>query len=222
MYAAVAAVASAAEGIGRREPEAIAALMRALLDSGLAMARWRNSRPASGSEHHLSHYWETMRLLRGQPALLHGAKVGVASVLMARAYERLRAFTPAQAAALVAMAPAPDADAEREAIRQGYGPIAEEVIAAQGDLVPMSRERWERLCAQTLARWSEIQEIGASVPAPAELARLLRAAGAPVEPAELGLSPGDVEDALRYGHYIRDRFTIRRLEAALGLEPIPA
>ncbi|MFO7698742.1 MAG: sn-glycerol-1-phosphate dehydrogenase [Anaerolineae bacterium] len=217
MDGAVRAVAGAAEGIGRREPEAIAKLMRALLDSGEAMARWRNSRPASGSEHHLSHYWETMRLLRGQPALLHGAKVGVGSVLMARAYERLRAISRAQAAAMLAATPEPDTEAERETIRSGYGPIADEVMSAQGDLLPLAPGRWARLQREILENWDAIQGIAAEVPAPEKVAGMLRAAGAPVKPAELGISSADVDDALRYGHYIRDRFTIRRLERALGL-----
>lgn len=217
MDSAVRAVAGAAEGIGRREPEAIATLMRALLDSGSAMARWHNSRPASGSEHHLSHYWETMRLLRGQTALLHGAKVGVGSLLIARAYERLRGMTRDQAAAMVAGTPEPDPDAERDTIRTGYGPIADEVIAAQGDLLPLAPGRWTRLQREILAHWDAIQGLAAGVPAPEELARMLHAAGAPVEPSELGISSADVADALRYGHYIRDRFTIRRLERALGL-----
>ncbi len=217
-YAALRAVSDAAEGIGRREPEAIATLMRALLDSGSAMARWHNSRPASGSEHHLSHYWETMRLLHGQPALLHGAKVGVGSVLMAQAYARLRALSREEAAARLAATPEPNTEAERETIRRGYGPIADEVIAAQGDLLPLAPGRWERLQRDILARWDAIQAIAAEVPAPEEIVRMLRASGAPVDPAALSLSAADVDDALRYGHYIRDRFTIRRLERMRVIE----
>jgi len=216
-YAALAAVSDAAAGVGRREPEAIAALMRALLASGSAMARWHNSRPASGSEHHVSHYWETMHLLHGQPAMLHGAKVGVGAVLMAQAYARLRALSREDAAGRLSATPDPATEAERDAIRRGYGPIADEVIGAQGDLLPLAPDRWARLQADILAHWDAIQAIAAAVPAPETLAALLRAAGAPFEPAELGLTAAEVDDGLRYSHYIRDRFTIRRLERALGL-----
>jgi len=221
MDAAVDAVAGAAEGIGRGEPEAIATLMRALLASGSAMARWHNSRPASGSEHHLSHYWEMMLLLRGAPARLHGAKVGVATVLMAHAYARVRTLSREAAAALLRATPAPDAEREREAIRAGYGPIAEEVIADQGEMLPLAPGRWERLQGEILARWDAIQAIAVRVPPPEEIARLLAAAGAPVEIAGLGLSPQDLADALQYAHYIRSRFTIRRLQQALGLPQAP-
>ena len=136
---------------------------------------------------------------------------------MARAYERLRGMTREQAATRLAATPEPDAEAERATIRSGYGPITDEVIAAQGDLLPLASGRWTRLQQDVLTHWDAIQAIAAEVPAPEEMAGMLRAAGAPVEPAELGLTADDVADALRYGHYIRDRFTIRRLERALGL-----
>ena len=158
-----------------------------------------------------------MHLLHGQPAMLHGAKVGVGSVLMARAYERLRGMTREQAATRLAATPEPDAEAERETIRRGYGPIADEVMSAQGDLLPLAPGRWARLQQDILTQWDAIQEIAADVPAPEEFSALLTAAGAPVEPAELGLTAEEVAAGLRYSHYIRDRFTIRRLERALGL-----
>ena len=41
-----------------RDPEAIKTLMEALVGVGIAMAYVGNSRPASGSEHHLSHFFE--------------------------------------------------------------------------------------------------------------------------------------------------------------------
>ena len=42
----------------KRDKAAIAAIMEGLVLSGIAMSYIGNSRPASGSEHHMSHYWE--------------------------------------------------------------------------------------------------------------------------------------------------------------------
>ncbi|MGG3311361.1 sn-glycerol-1-phosphate dehydrogenase [Paenibacillus lautus] len=66
------------EAIGQRTDEGIRILMTALIESGIAMLLFGQSHPASGAEHHLSHYWEMEYLRRGNRALLHGAKVGVA------------------------------------------------------------------------------------------------------------------------------------------------
>ncbi|ANS77359.1 glycerol-1-phosphate dehydrogenase [Paenibacillus yonginensis] len=75
-----------ADAIGRRTEEGIRVLMNALIESGVAMLLFGQSHPASGAEHHLSHYWEMSYLKRGRKALLHGAKVGVASAEISRLY----------------------------------------------------------------------------------------------------------------------------------------
>ena len=46
------------EGLIRGEIAAYEELMYGLLLSGLAMQMTGNSRPASGSEHHMAHFWE--------------------------------------------------------------------------------------------------------------------------------------------------------------------
>ncbi|WP_181956668.1 sn-glycerol-1-phosphate dehydrogenase [Paenibacillus piri] len=77
------------ELIARRQEEGIAALMSALIESGLAMLSFGQSHPASGAEHHLSHYWEMEYIRLGKRQLLHGAKVGAACVEIARLYHRI-------------------------------------------------------------------------------------------------------------------------------------
>ncbi|RRJ66892.1 sn-glycerol-1-phosphate dehydrogenase [Paenibacillus oralis] len=72
--------------IGARSEEGIRALMTALIESGIAMLLFGQSHPASGAEHHLSHYWEMEFLRRGERAVLHGAKVGAACAEIARVY----------------------------------------------------------------------------------------------------------------------------------------
>lgn len=72
--------------IGDRTERGIRVLMAALIESGIAMQRFGRSHPASGAEHHLSHYWEMEYLRRGNRALLHGAKVGAACAEISRIY----------------------------------------------------------------------------------------------------------------------------------------
>ncbi|CAH0119258.1 MULTISPECIES: sn-glycerol-1-phosphate dehydrogenase [unclassified Paenibacillus] len=72
--------------IGERTERGIRVLMAALIESGIAMLRFGRSHPASGAEHHLSHYWEMEYLRRGNRALLHGAKVGAACAEISRMY----------------------------------------------------------------------------------------------------------------------------------------
>ncbi|HZG56353.1 sn-glycerol-1-phosphate dehydrogenase, partial [Paenibacillus sp.] len=80
-----------AADIGAGKDEGIAALTGALIESGLAMLILGQSHPASGAEHHLSHYWEMEFIRAGRRQLLHGAKVGVASALVSELYRRIAA-----------------------------------------------------------------------------------------------------------------------------------
>lgn len=78
-----------AEAIGNRELNGIEALMNALLISGTAMSIFGASHPASGAEHHLSHYWEMTYLEENKKQLFHGAKVARASLIITQFYKEI-------------------------------------------------------------------------------------------------------------------------------------
>lgn len=76
------------EEISNADEKGITILMNALIESGLVMQILDYSRPASGAEHHLSHYWEMYLLKTNQKQLLHGAKVGVATTMIVELYKK--------------------------------------------------------------------------------------------------------------------------------------
>ena len=82
-------IVSETDNILKREDDSIKKVMEALVLSGIAMSYTKNSRPASGSEHHLSHYWEMMFMFQGKKPVLHGRKVGVGTVEVCKLYEGL-------------------------------------------------------------------------------------------------------------------------------------
>ena len=69
--------------------EGVRRLMDALLISGYAMVIAGNSRPASGAEHHMSHYLEMDFLRRGERIPLHGVKVGLGTMVSLYLYHTL-------------------------------------------------------------------------------------------------------------------------------------
>ena len=218
---AQAALARAGE-IMRADADAIAFLTQALIDSGLSMAAFGSSMPGAGSEHHISHCWEmragaTHGAQQGLPALLHGAKVGVGTVMAAGWYARVRDMRRGEAARRLADAAMPDAEAEEEAIRRVYGPVAGQIIAQQAQFIRMSGEQWSALKQRILDHWDEIQAIAVRIPPPDAITAALRQAGGPGTPDELGLRPEEIAIAERYGHYTRPRFTIAKLRLFLGI-----
>lgn len=75
------------KGIIERKENAILYLMEALILSGIAIGLVGNSRPASGAEHHMAHYWEVDAISRGEEHPLHGNSVGVGSVVVSMLYK---------------------------------------------------------------------------------------------------------------------------------------
>lgn len=83
-----------ARGLDKRDPEALGNLLEALTLTGVAMALVNISRPASGAEHMLSHFWEMDQIARGESPLHHGIMVGVATPVIARFYEEMEEYLP--------------------------------------------------------------------------------------------------------------------------------
>ncbi|BDG36086.1 sn-glycerol-1-phosphate dehydrogenase [Saccharococcus caldoxylosilyticus] len=77
------------DDIAAGDEQGIHVLMDALLQSGIAMLLMGQSYPASGAEHHLSHYWEMEFLRRKKRQVLHGAKVGVSTSIVIEHYQRM-------------------------------------------------------------------------------------------------------------------------------------
>jgi glycerol-1-phosphate dehydrogenase [NAD(P)+] len=124
-------IRSAAD-IGQGKEEAILDLMRALLESGIAMLIFGQSHPASGAEHHLSHYWEMAFIRSGRRQLLHGAKVGVACGMIADLYHAIGQEKPALAPLLADL---PTGDQIREWLAAAGAPTTPDELGIEGELV---------------------------------------------------------------------------------------
>lgn len=82
-------VLNEAQNIKNRTAMGIKKLMDSLILTGIGMSFVGNSRPASGSEHHLSHYIEIQALLENFEIPLHGEKVACGTVITQKLRERL-------------------------------------------------------------------------------------------------------------------------------------
>jgi glycerol-1-phosphate dehydrogenase [NAD(P)+] len=206
-----------AKEIGGRSTAGIEKLMAGLLESGRCMVEVGNSRPASGSEHLPSHFWEMRLRQQRRPPILHGARVGIGTLLAARRYAALRGLTQQDAVARLARAFPPDREAELARIQDAFGPTADRVAAEYAPFLDRMSQSFDLWRQRIAGRWADVQRIAASVPPPEELAELLGQAGAPTTPQEIGLEEDDVQQALDFSHYVRDRFTVNTVGQMLGL-----
>ena len=205
------------DSVGSASCDGITRLMDGLVGSGFGMLAFGNSRPASGSEHHIAHYWEMKGIMEGRPANLHGAEVGVATVLSARRYAKLRKISSAEAVGFLEARNLPSHEKMRAEIEADYGSVAEQIIQIQAPLFNLTIQDLDDLKASILSHWDEVQEIARTVPAPQQLENWLAAVQAPIQPSDLGLSQAETNQGLQAAHYLRDRFTLNRLSFWMGL-----
>ena len=217
MLASVDETVADIQSIATGSPEGIKRLMDGLVGSGFGMLAFGDSRPASGSEHHVGHFWEMKFILEGRSPNLHGAEVGVATILAAQRYAMLRQMTRDDARRSLLARDLPTAEALRSEIREGYGPIAERIEKIQEPLFCMTNSDLEQLKDRILDQWDGIQEIAKTVPTPEQITAWIKAVDGPTTPEEIRLSPEETLLGLRSGHYLRDRFTLNRLAFWLGL-----
>ena len=86
---ALSEVEAVLDKIRLQDKDSMEKLMYALILSGLAMQMLGNSRPASGAEHHVAHFWE-MEVLNDKLDALHGEKVSIGLLLCLEHYERIK------------------------------------------------------------------------------------------------------------------------------------
>ena len=218
---AEARVAQSASALGRRDPAAIAELTEALLLSGISMKLAGSSSPASGAEHLISHYWDMTASEEGRLEGLHGAQVGVATIVSSALFERLQEISPSQLdpARLLDSLPS-RADLER-LLEKRHGPRAEEVSR---EFFSKHKDR-DALCAELewiVNHWDSLWAELRPVLRPASKVRaILDSAGAPVTVQAIDLTPRHLRGAFLCAREIRGRYTILDFADELGLlEPL--
>ena len=102
-------------------------------------------------------------------------------------------------------------------IRNAFGPIAENLFIEQSPFLDISAADFARHKQAILEHWDEIQALAEEVPTHAQLVELFSQAGGATQPAGLGLSEAEVQQALTESHFLRNRFTICKLGRSLGL-----
>ena len=208
-------VVEESDGIKQRDQEAVKHLMEALVLTGVAMSFVGNSRPASGSEHHLSHYWEMQFQMEGKKPILHGIKVGVGMLAVIKMYEMLEKEAPDFAAAKKRQ---PDYESWKKKVCDCYKDAAPGILELEESCGKNSVENRNRRLDVMEEKWTQIRElIQKEIPSGKELEKMMASLGEPVNPQQLGISPELVKDAVILAKEVRNRFTILQVLWDLGL-----
>ena len=212
----VADVMKEAPKIKQRDPETLGSVMRGLVLSGAAISLYGDSRPASGAEHHMSHYWETILEQRGVRPAMHGEQVAVGTVLVLMLIEELLKedvdFDAARESAR-----AYDAAAWEREIRAHYGAAADEVVAMEHKAGKNAVEGRLTRIDSMQRNWDAVRAQLETLPTSTSVRALLRDIGCPCTPADIGVDDELLMDTFRYCKEIRARYTVFQTVYDLGL-----
>jgi glycerol-1-phosphate dehydrogenase [NAD(P)+] len=203
--------------IGRGTPEGLRALTEALLLSGISMVVAGSSSPASGGEHLISHYWDMTAHRHGRQEQLHGAQVGVATLVTATLYEKLQQLDPACIELKRLHQQYPDWPRVEQDLRRLHGPLGDEVVVeARKKYLPLAEKttEWRFILNHWTSIWSALQDI---LLPPDRLRQVLLAASAPTTIRELGISAAEMRAAFLHARDIRGRYTVLDFAHDLGV-----
>jgi glycerol-1-phosphate dehydrogenase [NAD(P)+] len=191
--------------------DGIEALLRGLIESGIAMAMMGTSRPASGAEHHLSHFWDLMAYRGLRPHAPHGLQVAYATGLVIP----LQRFAMEHLAdpLIVPLGEEPTGD-ERHWL--GEQTDSEQIKAVRADKAASLAPHvagWPPDAATVAA---DLDRLAVAADAFDRVAGALEAAGVPSDRAFVDVDADMAAATIRYANRMRNRFTVLDLLEAQG------
>ena len=171
---------------------------REITDLTIAMAYSGNSRPASGSEHHMSHFFEVLGILKNEPYFMHGTDVLYSAYYTEKMREELIALPEVKANSEFSK------EEWKKKILSIYDAASEGVIALQEKMgwyeepkLPVYREKWD-----------EIKACLKEVPTSKELLGLIESIGLDIKEFDALYGEEKIKNAMLYAKDLKDRYSV--------------
>lgn len=186
---------------------ATAPSMDGYASAGAAMAYVRNSRPASGSEQHLSHYFEITGIIHNRSYLDHGIDVAYSAILTAQLRSLLATADPS------AFAWNARGNEWEEDIDRIYASLAPEVKRLQNEAGFYDTNRIQLI----RQKWPEIKAVLMEAPSRSEMEQLLECAGYHVLKFVDFYTADVIRTGIEYAKDLKNRYTLLNLFQDVGL-----
>ena len=177
---------------------AVSKLFEALVIVGILMSFAESSRPASGSEHHLSHFFEITGIVFNRPYLSHGIDVGYATVVTSKIREKILTNDFSQKQINT------NKEELYNELHRVYGKVADGCIKLQEKIgryeqnrIPIYKEKEDK-----------IREVLQETPSQEEIMKILEPAGYKLEEFYKFYGENILNDAIKYAKDLKDRYTV--------------
>lgn len=196
--AAVDELMEMADRVTENDEETAGKIFESLLKTGIGMSFMQNSRPASGSEHIVSHLIECVELQKGIIPNYHGEDIGVCTLEVMKIYEALAKKTAVTS--------------HKESVNwvdvfEFYGDMREDVVKMN-----FPDNVIDAVDPQTVEeKWAEIAEVIKSVPSYEKCKAAMQKAGCKITVADIGKDEKLFSDCIKYSPYMRRRLTLLRI-----------
>lgn len=187
-----------AKGLLNREEEGVKAVTEALMIVGIMMSFATNSRPASGSEHHLSHFFEITGIVKNEPYFPHGIDVFYSTYITAKIRENLLDISYPKAQFV------PNRAEYEDDINKAYGVVGQGCINLQDKLGTYKKDRG----SVYNSREKEIKEVLAEMPKSSEIEEMLRMVELDLNEFYALYGNDKINTAIKYAKDLKDRYTV--------------
>ena len=223
-----------ADKLKTRDPETIGDVLNGLLMTGTVISLYGVSRPVSGAEHHMSHYWEVVGEQQGKRLAMHGEQVAVGTVLMLRVCEMVLEFLKGigsdcgneeEKAKAVRVffenarekAAMYDRAAWEAEVHRAYGSAAESIIELENKSRKNDPENSIRRINAVEEKLDDVKKLLAALPSPDRVRSLYKDLGCPCEPQDIDIDPLTMKDTVIYAKETRGIYTVLQLAWDLGI-----
>lgn len=200
------ALRAAAKALTKRDAAAVKMLTETLVLIGACLTLLSTTRPGSGSEHHLSHYFEITGLIDGTPYFLHGTDVGYATVVTAGLREEITKIAT------------PEFSHISKGLREGcYRKIYQSYWSEVKALQDGAKRYDTPKDAVYREKWNEVLSILKQCPTADEIRQMLLDVGFDLSAFEANYGKEKIRNGVWFGKDLKDRYSVLWLYADLFL-----
>ncbi len=201
---------SCPDAVAAGDVEATGKLADGLIMSGFAMQAISSSRPASGTDHQFSHFWDMEGLCYNGKHVSHGFKVAIGTLVSTACLEYLLTKDLSALDVDKCVAAWPTWEDQEKYIREIFagkpGHLARALNESRGKYI--DGEGVRKQLEAVKSNWPELRErIKAQIMTYDEVYDSLKRVRAPYEPEMIGVSRAKLRSTFRCIPFMRNRFT---------------